>query len=312
MFSSQVHPSDLYTASTHLINAGGKRFRPFLVIKSCELVGGKREKALQIAAAIEFIHNFTLIHDDIMDRDEKRRGVPSVHVRWGIPIALLSGDLLFAKAYETIINHAKTHQTPIRRTLKIIDFITQATISLCEGQALDMLFESKFEVSEREYIRMISKKTAALMEAAAKSGAVIGGGNYHQVEKLGKFAFYIGLGFQIIDDVLGLTAEEHVLGKPIGSDLREGKRTLILIHAFSQANKTQRKQILSILGDNNASPNQINIIINLIQKLGSIEYATRKAEKYIEKAKTQLSIFPSSRDKEVLSDLCNYIIKRKY
>lgn len=312
MFRSHIEPKDLYEASSHLIKAGGKRLRPFLVINSCEIVGGRKEDALQVATAVELIHNFSLIHDDIMDKDEKRRGVPTVHVLWGIPIALISGDMLFAKAYETILCSANLHKTPMWRVRRILDVFTKATISLCEGQALDMLFEKRTDVSQKEYLIMIGKKTAALIESAAKSGAYAGGANYTQVEKLGKFGHYAGLSFQIIDDVLGLTADEKVLGKPVGSDLREGKRTMVLIHALSHANERQRRQILSILGNDKATQEEFKAVVDLIQNLGSVEYAVKKANELIEKAKSQLSIFPTSAAKEMALSLCDYIVDRKF
>jgi len=311
-FSGCTEPKDLYAASNHLINAGGKRLRPFLVLKSCELTGGWREDALKVAVAIELVHNFSLVHDDIMDNDDKRRGVPTVHVKWGIPMALLSGDMLFAKAYDAIVSSAKTRKIPPRRILKVFEVVTDATISLCEGQALDMLFEERSDVSEREYLDMIGKKTAALIEAAAKSGALIGNATYKQVEALGRFGRYAGVGFQIMDDVLGLTADEKVLGKPVGSDIREGKRTMILINALSKADASHRGQILSVLGNKVASSDKVEDVIELIQSLGSVDYAAKMAEKFIEKAKSQLTIFPPSANKEVLLNLCDYIISRKY
>lgn len=312
MFSDFLQPKNLYDASKHLIDAGGKRLRPFLVLKSCELVGGRREEALPVASAIEFIHNFTLIHDDIMDRDEKRRGVPTVHVLWGIPIALVAGDMLFAKAYGVIINSASAQKTSQKRILKVLDVVTKATISVCEGQALDMIFEGRKDVSEREYLDMIGRKTAALIEASTKSGSIIGGGKSLQVERLGNLGRYAGLAFQIVDDVLGLTADEKVLGKPVGNDLREGKRTIILIHALAKADGNQRKQILSVIGNREASQDKVKEVMKLIQSLGSVDYAVKKADDYVEKAKNQLSSFPSSPAKEILLSLCDYITSRKY
>jgi geranylgeranyl diphosphate synthase type I len=301
-------PRAIYEASKHLIGAGGKRIRPFLTLKACEIVGGRREDALPIAASIELIHNFTLVHDDIMDDDDTRRGVATVHVLWGIPIAIIAGDMLFAKAYESA-SRAKTSPS---RLLEILATVTDVTISICEGQTLDMLFEKRRDVSEKEYLDMIYKKTAALLEAAAKAGALIGGGSPRQVRSLGELARYAGLAFQIIDDILGLTADEKTLGKPVGSDIREGKSTILIIHALKNANMSQRKKILSIVGDNSARPHQIETVIQMIQDLGSVKYAIKKSETLIDKAKAQLSSFPTSQSKDRLLDLCDYFVLRKY
>jgi geranylgeranyl diphosphate synthase type I len=160
IFTQENTPKELYNASRHLMEAGGKRLRPFLVLKSCEIVGGEIEVALPIAVAIEFIHNFTLIHDDIIDNDDKRRKVQTVHVLWGIPIAITAGDMLFAKAYEAVLYNIDCKKVTSKRLLKILDEITKATILVCEGQALDILYEHKQDVSEKEYFN----KKASLHE----------------------------------------------------------------------------------------------------------------------------------------------------
>ncbi len=310
ILSGEGEPEALYKATRHLIDAGGKRLRPFLALKSCEIVGGQVEHALPAAAAIELLHNFTLIHDDIMDGDSKRRGVPTVHVLWGIPMAINAGDLLFAKVYEALFRHTVAAGVPLRRVFRVAETLTEATIAICEGQALDMLFEERETVSEEEYFKMIEGKTATLIRASAKSGAMIGGGKPSQVQRLGNFAYYSGLAFQIVDDVLGLTADEKVLGKPVGSDIREGKRTLIIAYALSRANEKQRGLILSTLGDRNASAERTEDVRRTINSLGAIEYASERAERLVEKAKLQLSPFPDTSTKNALLDLSDFIISR--
>jgi len=310
MFTHELEPKAIYDASKHLIHAGGKRLRPFLTLKACEIVGGRRGDALPVAASIELVHNFTIIHDDIMDEDERRRGVPTVHVLWGVPMAIAAGDMLFAKAYEAALRSAGSVSP--ERLLEIIATITNATISVCEGQASDMLFEERRDVSEEEYLDMVYKKTSAMLEAAAKVGALIGGGSPIQVRKLGDLGRYAGLAYQMIDDILGLTADEKILGKPVGSDIREGKSTILIIHALAHADEDQRRQILSVLGNKEAKADQIGEVTQTIQSLGSIDYAANKAEVFIDKAKAQLSSFPSSSSKDTLIDLCNYIVSRNY
>jgi geranylgeranyl diphosphate synthase type I len=309
LFKDNQKPKTVYEASKHLITAGGKRLRPFLTLKACELVGGRIEDALPIAASIELLHNFTIIHDDIMDNDEKRRGVPTVHVLWGTPIAITAGDMLFAKAYEAVLC---TRNVPSQHLLEAMSIITNATILICEGQTSDMLFEQRTNVTEEDYLEMVYKKTAALFEAAAAAGALIGGGTPYQQEKLSNLARYIGLAFQMVDDVLGLIGSENTLGKPVGSDIREGKNTLLIIHALSHADDKLRTQILDVLGNKKASEKQINLTIQTIRSLDSIDYVVDKAKLFIDKAKAQLSIFSSSPSKNILIDLCDHIISRSY
>ncbi len=312
LFDDRLEPAKLYDASKHLIEAGGKRLRPFLVLKACELVGGVREDALPMAAAVELLHTFTLVHDDIMDSDDKRRGKPTVHTLWGIPIAISAGDMLYAKAYEAVLSSVRSSKVTPRRILKILSLITEATISICEGQALDIIFEKRELISEEEYFNMITKKTAGLLETSTKVGAIAGGGKAAQVRRLGRYAYYSGLAFQVIDDYLGITADEKVLGKPVGSDIREGKRTLILIHALTHATETERKQMYSVLGHGDATPTEIEEVSQIIHSLGSLEYAYKKAEQLVAKAKRQLSPFPPSQTKETLLNLADYILSRKY
>ncbi|UCH37552.1 MAG: polyprenyl synthetase family protein [Candidatus Bathyarchaeota archaeon] len=309
LFAANPKPDAIYQASKHLINAGGKRLRPFLTLKTCELVGGRIEDALPIAASIELLHNFTIIHDDIMDNDKKRRGVPTVHVVWGTPLAITAGDMLFAKAYEAALS---AHNVPPQRLIKAMAIITKATILICEGQTSDMLFEERRNVTEEEYLEMVYKKTAALFEAAAAAGSLIGGCTPSQQTKLSTLARSIGLAFQMVDDVLGLVGTESALGKPVGSDLREGKNTLLIIHALSQADDELRTQILDVLGNKTISEKQLKTMIRTIRSLGAVDYVVAKAKAYTEVAKAQLSIFPSSPSKNVLIDLCDYIISRSY
>ena len=308
----ESEPKVLYRAARHIIDAGGKRFRPFLVLKSCKLVGGNVDDALATASSLEMLHTFTLLHDDIMDQDEKRRGVPSVHTEWGVPVAIVAGDLLFAKVYETITKFTDTKNVNPKRILQVVREISEATIVLCEGQTRDMMFENKETVSETEYFKMIEGKTAALFEASARCGGLLGGANKSQVKRLGEFGFYAGIAFQVIDDVLALTADEKVLKKPVGNDVREGKRTLIVVYALEKASQRQRKQILETLGNKDSSTEQIKETIRLIESLGAIRYAKKLAYRYIKKAKKALSRFPDSEDKEDLISLADLIFAREH
>lgn len=305
-------PELLYKAARHIIGAGGKRLRPYMVLKCCRLVGGREEDAIPTAAALELLHTFTLIHDDIMDEDEKRRGVPTVHSQWGMPIAIVAGDLLFAKVYEAITKFTDPKQVAPKRILQVLKEVSEATITICEGQTRDMMFENKETVSEDEYFEMIQAKTAALFETSARCGGILGGGKKRQLERLGEFGRYSGIAFQVIDDVLGLVADEEVLRKPVGSDIREGKRTLIVVHALEKASKNQRRIILETLGNKSASSKKIRETIELINSLGSIDHAKEAAEKYIERAKEALAGFPATEDREDLLSLSDLIFARKH
>ena len=308
---TETEPKVLYQAARHIIDAGGKRLRPFLVLKTCKLVGGNEQDAIATASSMEMLHTFTLLHDDIMDQDEKRRGVPSVHTKFNVPIAIVAGDLLFAKVFEAITKNTDHKSVKPKRILQILQELSEATIILCEGQTRDMLFEDKKTVTEAEYFEMIDGKTAALFETSARCGGIIGGATKTQVKRLGEFGRYAGIAFQVIDDILALTADEKVLKKPVGNDIREGKRTLIVIYALKKANKTERQKILDTLGNQKASVEQIKETIALMDSLGAISYAKKMADKYITKSKKALAKFPDGPDKEDLLSLADLIFDRQ-
>lgn len=304
-------PGQLYDAARHLLESGGKRIRPYILLKSCEIVGGDPNNAIPFAAAVELLHNFTLIHDDIMDNDPLRRGVPTVHVKWGIPLAITSGDLLFAKTYESILKNKNISSLTHDRFIECIERITTATISICEGQAMDLLFQSS-DVGEDGYLKMIDGKTASLFKACAEIGGIVGGGESAEVRILGEFAWNSGVAFQLIDDCLGLIGDEKTLGKPVGSDIREGKKTLIIIHALSQASDDERERIKRVLGNPKASKKDVESLLTLIKTLGSLEYVKNVAEKYAHEADSRLFFFRNSEAKQDLHDVVQFFVNRVY
>jgi geranylgeranyl diphosphate synthase type I len=308
----EVRPSELYDAAMHLIKAGGKRLRPFLALKACETVGGKEEDVLPFAVALEVLHNFTLIHDDIMDRSRKRRGIPTVHTIWGVPFGITAGDLLFAKVYDIALKAVGYGKVPLERAMLAFNSITQAILAICQGQAYDLLFEKRKAVSENEYLELIRLKTASLYEASAKVGALVGGGKALDVQRLAHFGLNLGMAFQIRDDVLGVVGKEEILRKPVGDDIREGKKTVIVIHALSVADDEQRSKILSTLGRREATRGEVEDVIELLKALGAIDYANELTKKFVKKAKAKLKPFPDSASKSVLLKLADFVLTREH
>ncbi len=304
-------PQILYEAASHLIFSGGKRLRPYLTVKACEAVGGKIRDAIPYAAALEILHVFTLIHDDIMDNDPIRRGVPTVHTKWNIPVAICSGDLLFAKVFEIMTEYTPERIDPEKITL-CIQKTAYGTVQICEGQVRDVMFPKSEDVDEQEYILMVGGKTAALFKTCAEVGAIIGGGSSEQIEILGQFAWDAGIAFQLIDDYLGTTANKEELGKPLYSDLREGKKTLILIDAQNKASKEQKMILDRVIGNENAEKKEIEEAIETLKSIGSIEHTLNKSLNYVEKAKAALGKLPESRTVNELANLVDYFVKRTY
>ncbi len=304
-------PVELYRAGRHLISAGGKRLRPFLTIKSCEAAGGSVKDAIPFAAAIEILHNFTLVHDDVMDHDEIRRGEPTVHVKYGEPMAILAGDLLFSKVYQSVIDYAPARMTA-SDVLSALRKMTDGIIALCEGQALDISFPDATDVSEDDYLFMIGAKTSALFKVSAEVGAIAAGASSNTVEALANFAWDAGIAFQIVDDILGITAKESTLGKPIGSDIREGKKTIIMIHGLGYADKKQKLTLLNAMKGCAVEQGVVDDAIQVLHDLGSIAYAKKKADKYAKRSLESINSLEETDAKKQLMELVNYFVQREY
>ena len=304
-------PKELADASRHLFGAGGKRLRPVLALVSAEAVGGKARDSVEAAAALEILHTFTLIHDDIMDCDHVRRNVKTVHTVWGEPTAIVAGDALFAKVFESVAANAKRKKLSAAKTVALFETVSRASFEICQGQVLDMAFGGRKRVTEANYLEMVGAKTAALTEASTKVGAMLGGGNKKQVRALAKYGRLLGIAFQIQDDVLGITGVQKKFGKPIGSDIQEGKRTLLVVHALKVATQRQRATLKCALGKKDAKKPEVKAAIKVLQKTGSIEYAASMAERMIENAKKQLRILKDSESKEFLIELADFVITRE-
>jgi len=293
----------------HPIKAGGKRIRPVLLLLANEIVGGNPEKALPAAASVELLHTFTLVHDDMMDHDMERRGKPTVHALWGDEMGIIVGDTIYSIAFEAMAD-LKKKGLPDAVVMKCMEELIKANSELHEGQILDMMYSKKADVREAEYLKMIAKKTGALLEASLRIGAIAGGGTEKQVDALGNFGKYIGLAFQIKDDILCLTAEEKVLGKPIGSDICEGKKSLPVLYAIEHSKPRDREKLLSILGRKEAC--NLEESMRIIEEAKAIEYAKNKLGETTAKAKSQLDIFEDSKAKERLLRIADFIIERRF
>jgi geranylgeranyl diphosphate synthase type I len=306
-------PKDLYDAATHLIKAGGKRLRPLATVLAGRLFGLPEEIGVRAGLSVEILHNFTLIHDDIMDKDQFRRGVPTVHTLWGEPMAIIAGDLLFAKAYEALLDLVN-YGIPADNIIKAIKELTWGAITVSEGQALDMSFENKNDVTINDYIKMVYKKTAALFKSSICIGATIAGANERDLKLLTEFAEKVGIAFQIRDDELGLTADEKKLGKPIYSDLREGKRTILVIYALNNIPNDERKYLLSVLGNQNATKEELARAAQIIIRSGALKYSDELASKYLQEAIVALNAVESSdvEAKELLRKLALFVTRRQY
>lgn len=287
---------ELYKAARHLIKAGGKRLRPIIAMVVTEALEEDYQKIMPAIVALEAIHNFTLIHDDIMDRDEMRRNVKTVHTLFGETTAILAGDTLFAEAF-SLISKCKVDGENIR---KAVEIIADVCVKICEGQFMDMSFEKR-NVNESEYLEMVKLKTGVLLAASSSLPTVLfGKSDYFQ--PLWDYGIYAGIGFQIHDDVLDLIGKD--IGKDWGSDIVKGKKTLIVIKAFEQGVE------LKTFGKQKASIEEIKKDVEILKDCGAIDYAQKKAYEYINTAKKMLSCLKNEEKRKEIEELTDFLVKR--
>lgn len=308
----EIDPEILAEASRHLIKAGGKRLRPVLTLTACEAVGGDSREILEAAAAIELLHTFTLIHDDMMDQDELRRGVKTVHEVWGDPIGIIAGDALFAKVFEALGQTAKKEDYTKKDITRIFNIVSKASLKICQGQAMDIEFEKRKKVETSEYLEMVEKKTGALMQTSTKVGAILGRGSKIETENLSEYGRMMGIAFQIQDDLIEVVGKEEKVGKPIGSDIKEGKWTFPAVKAFQIASTEKRDILLEALGKKPGRIERPEKAIDIYKETGAIKIAEEKAKNLIEKSKSKLEIFPKSEAKSFLLGLADFSINREF
>ena len=288
-------PAELYEPISYLMQLGGKRMRPVLVLVSTELFGGDVLKALDAAIGIELFHNFTLMHDDIMDKAPLRRGNPTVHVKWNESAAILSGDVMFVEAYKLMI---RVDDSILR---KVLDIFSDTASGVCQGQQADMNFEKRDQVSLEEYIEMIRLKTAVLLAGSMQIGALIGGAEKEQADLLYEFGENLGLAFQLQDDILDVYGDPEKFGKQVGGDILADKKTFLLIKARELAKGESVSELDKWLNKPDVLPgNKVNAITSIYNSLGVRKLAEAEMETYVRKALNALDKITVEPSKKVL------------
>ncbi len=276
-------PSELYAPVKYVLSMGGKRIRPVLMLLGYGLYGEDYEQVLMPACGIETYHNYTLLHDDLMDHAEMRRGKPTVHCKWNANAAILSGDSMLVLAYERIA------QCPAKHLASVLKVFTETALEIGEGQQYDMDFEQRDDVTEAEYIEMIRLKTSVLLACALKIGAILGEAPIEDQENLYKFGEQIGLAFQLQDDYLDVYGDPKVFGKTIGGDIMSNKKTYMLINAFSRANAQQRAQLQQWVHHPDAHPaEKVTAVTQLYNEIGVDQLAQAKINEYFQRSKQYL------------------------
>ena len=334
-FARRFRPQHIRAAVYSYIKSGGKSLRPAVAMLACAAVGGDERQALPLAAAIEVYHTWTLVHDDVIDRDSTRRGIPTVHreyaqsaaelgwqgadaEHYGLTIALLTGDVQQAWAWSLLfaahLERGVAAEVVLRLAQELADEVTPL---LVEGETLDVQFSSQRQtLNQAQVIDMLWKKTGALYEYAGRAGAAIGlndaDPDIAAVKAVAKFCSLCGTAFQIQDDILGVVGAAEQLGKPVGSDIREGKTTLLTLKAFERADERQRRQIRATLGNSRATEGEVAGLVRLLRDLGALRYAQDLSHQYVSAALQHLQGLPASEYRTLLGHWAQYLIEREF
>jgi octaprenyl-diphosphate synthase len=287
----------------YLQNGGGKRLRPMLVLLAARLCGYEGPSAIRLGAVMEMIHTATLVHDDIIDEAETRRGRPSTNSRWGNHRSVLTGDWLYMQAFNAAV---------AERNFPVLDLLIGLTQLMVEGEMIQFTLLKRLDVSEDDYFDLIYRKTAALFSACLRLGAILGRSGEESEARLASCGTDLGLAFQLIDDVLDFTASEARLGKPVGNDLREGKVTLPLIEVLARCRPEERALVAQVVEDGGFTRVSLEQIQELVVRYGALESARARARDHAGRATRELESLPESPYKDALRSLADFIIDRQY
>ncbi len=289
--------------SRHLIGSGGKRFRPLLLMAAAALCGYEGDRRHPLAAVIEFIHTATLLHDDVVDNADMRRGRKAANNVWGNAASVLVGDFLYSEAFQLMAAHGN---------MEIIRVLAGATNHMAAGEVFQLMKKGDPEISETDYLTIIEKKTSRLISAACTVGALLAGATEERVEALGGFGLNLGFAFQIVDDALDYTANEEEFGKAVGKDLAEGKLTLPLIRTLHRCPAEERQIIIGIVTDPERDEGALRTVFSIIKRHDGLPYTLEMARRYVETGKSRLNGFPDIAPRRDLLALADYVTARKF
>lgn len=305
-------PGLLYDPVRYTLDLPGKRVRPFLTLTGCGIAGGEPQEALSAAIALELLHNFTLLHDDIMDAAETRRGEDSVYKKWDANTAILSGDAMYAKAFKQLQYYGRNKKYSKDQYAQIIDIFLDSAESVCEGQAYDLDFEDRMDVSIDEYLHMIEGKTAALISGSLAIGGAVAGASDSILQKLYDIGQTMGIAFQIQDDLLDVIADPEKFGKQRGGDILEGKKTYLSLLALQRCNNKETKVLQDILRSKNNSEKDVVRVVELYKRLGVINSTRIAIKDYYQKSMDIVTNFETSAYKDQLINFLNRLISREF
>ncbi len=287
----------------YVLASGGKRVRPMIVLLSARLSGYQGQAHIGLASVVEFIHTATLLHDDVVDSAVLRRGQDSVNTVWGNEASVLVGDFLFAKSFSIMVRESN---------LDILRTLSDATTQMAEGEVLQLIGTSDVDLDEKRYIEVVKNKTAVLLSAASRCGAILGGCSLAEEEALAAYGMDLGIAFQLMDDALDYVADQSEFGKECGHDLLEGKVTLPLIHTLSHCTAKEREKVTAIVEQEVLPSEDLQYVVDLIHSYDGIDFTRERAKVLVESAKSHLATFAECPAKEAMNRLADYVISRKH
>lgn len=299
-------PKELYEPINYILNLGGKRLRPIITLMTCDLFGGDIQQAMKPSLGIEYFHNFTLMHDDIMDKAPLRRGKTTVHEKFNLDKAILSGDALLIKAYQYL------EDLPAEKFKEVTTLFSHAAITVCEGQQYDMNFESQTEVSQEEYMQMIYFKTGSLAATAFKIGAIIADASNEDANLIHSFGKHIGIAFQLKDDLLDVYGNREKVGKIHAGDIFENKKTILYIKALEKASPEQKQELCYWYNLQTDNIDKVYSVENIFKQLRVDRLVEHEIEFHTNKAKDFLYKIKGIQDKDILFEFCDFLIGRTY
>ncbi len=285
----------------YIASAGGKRLRPMLLLLAARLAGSRGPRGIRLGGVVELLHTATLIHDDVVDQAPLRRGRPSVNAQWGDDASVLVGDHLYAKSFAMLVRD---------NDRAVMETLARSTVSMTEAEVFQLERKRNGATGEADYVRIITQKTASFMSACCRIGALLGGVASAQVEALTQYGVDIGIAFQISDDSLDFVADQDRLGKAIGADLREGKRTLPLITMLERATAAEAERVRTLLRRRALAPGEVDEIRRLVLDYDGVEYALKRAQSYAESAKADLAAFAPSEERETMALIADFVVGR--
>ncbi|HXC92708.1 MAG TPA: polyprenyl synthetase family protein [Geobacteraceae bacterium] len=286
----------------YVLSSGGKRIRPALLLLAAKLCGYAGDRHVPLASVVEFIHTATLLHDDVVDSANIRRGLASANTLWGNEASVLVGDFLFSKSFSLMVADGD---------LNVLRVLSNATTRIAEGEVMQLICTSDVDITEERYIEVVVCKTAVLLSAACQAGAIIGGVSAEHESALAAFGMDLGIAFQLMDDTLDYVADEKEFGKSIGHDLEEGKITLPLIEALKRCSPDDKEIVNEIVVKEELGPKDFDIVFDLVKQFGGIDYAVEKARGYVSSAKAHLELFEDSPVRAALFRLADYVVTRE-